>query len=88
MSIIQVLGWFSALCLSVSAVPQAFKSIKDKHSNGLAGGNILFWGLGEYTGLCYVFYLGDKPLMLMYLANAVSLGIIIFYWIKGKRRAK
>ena len=83
--IIATIGWVSAFCLAVSAIPQAKKSLKEKNSNGLAGWNLFFWGTGEWLGLIYVFFLNEPQLVLMYLINSICLVIIIYYWFKGKQ---
>ena len=37
----QTFGWIYSLAFAFSAVPQALKSIKEKNSDGIAGGTLL-----------------------------------------------
>lgn len=77
---ISILGYLATFCLVIAALPQAIKSIKDGHSNGIASGFIILLIAG--FGLMSLFLLLTKPiipLMLNYLGNTIMMSIIGYY---------
>lgn len=78
-------GWLAAACFGFCAVPQAWKSFKEKHSDGISWGLLLLWGIGEIFAIVYVFPRMDAPLLVNYIFNLVFIGIILYYKIKGAR---
>lgn len=79
---IETLGWIGCVLLALCGIPQAIKSIKDKHSRGISWSFILMWTLGEVLVLGYTIALGNWPLIVNYVANVLSCGVILFYKIK------
>lgn len=83
----EVIGWIGFVCFSLSPVPQAIKSFKEKHANGVASYTLIFWMTGETACLVYVW--GDKgfwshlPLVMNYIFNIVFIAVIVYYKIKG-----
>lgn len=75
----ELVGWVGGLMLAVCAIPQAFLSYKQGHSNGLAIGMLVAWLLGEVFTLVYVAPKLDWPLIVNYSANIVCLVIICWY---------
>ena len=82
LNLIQILGWLGSICLAVCAIPQAWMSYKEKHSEGISFAYLLLWAFGEVFALAYVYDKLDLPLLLNYATNILVLGIIIYYKIK------
>lgn len=75
-------GWLGAIFLSICGIPMAWRSFKDKHSNGVDGIFLFLWTLGEVLTLTYVLYTWDLPLILNYGLNLVFIGIVVYYKLK------
>ena len=74
-------GWVYSLAFALSALPQAKKSMKDGHSEGIATGTLWLWALGEFAGIIYGVSLMQLPIIFNCLLNTVFVGIIIWYKI-------
>jgi len=84
MSIFEILGWLGSICLAICGIPQAWQSIKDKHSHGISWGFVLLWAFGEIFALAYVYDKLDLPLLLNYATNILILGVILYFKINPK----
>jgi uncharacterized protein with PQ loop repeat len=84
MSIFEILGWLGSICLGICGIPQAWQSIKDKHSHGISWGFVLLWAFGEVFALAYVYDKLDLPLLLNYATNILILGVILYFKINPK----
>lgn len=84
MSIFEILGWLGSICLAICGIPQAWQSIKDKHSHGISWGFVLLWAFGEMFALAYVYDKLDLPLLLNYATNILILAVILYYKISPK----
>jgi uncharacterized protein with PQ loop repeat len=75
------IGTVGTICFSLSGLPQAIKSFKDGHSNGLANGTLWLWLIGEAAMLIYSvhFYTKDFVLITNYVVNFVLVSIIFKY---------
>ena len=84
------LGIVGAICFAFSGVPQAIKSAKEGHSNGMSGLTVWFWTLGEGCMLLYglYFYIHDLILILNYLSNFFFVSIIFKYKYWPRKRLK
>lgn len=79
-----LLGWASTFCLAVCGTPQAYKSWKEGHSEGMSWEMLLLWFAGE---IFLVFYAGmdfNVPVLANGLLNTAIAGIIIFYKINPR----
>lgn len=84
MSIFEILGWLGSICLAICGIPQAWQSMKDKHSHGISWGFVLLWAFGEIFALAYVYDKLDLPLLLNYATNILILAVILYYKISPK----
>jgi uncharacterized protein with PQ loop repeat len=84
MSLAEILGWLGSICLAVCAIPQAWMSFKDKHSEGISWAFLLLWAFGEVFALAYVYDKLDLPLLLNYATNILVLGVILYYKVNPK----
>ena len=76
---IELIGWISAIFLAICGIPQAYSSWKHGHSIGISKLFLWFWFGGEVTGLVYVIYQGNPPLIANYGLNTIFVGIILFF---------
>lgn len=86
MSLFEILGWLGSLCLAICAIPQAWMSFRDKHSEGISWSFLLLWAFGELFALVYVYDKLDLPLLLNYATNILVLGVILYYKIKPQTK--
>ena len=73
------IGWLGSILFALCGLPQAIKSYKEKHSNGLAWGFLLMWLWGEIFTFAYVLPKMDYPLLANYVVNFLFLIVIIWY---------
>lgn len=76
---LEIIGWIGSICFAISAAPQALKSIQDGHSEGIAGGMLALWFVGEVCSLVYVWPKKHVPLLANYILNFIFLCVIIWY---------
>ena len=81
-----LIGWIGSFMLAICAVPQAYKSYVDKHSDGISWYFLLLWLFGEVFLLVYVINKLDIPLIINYLCNIFIVVIILYYKIKGGKK--
>jgi len=79
--VIESIGWLGAFFFAICAVPQAWQSWKEKHSDGLSTMFIVFWLLGEIFMLVYVVFQPelDWPLIVNYVVNLLLTVVIAWY---------
>lgn len=81
-----VLGWTGSLVLSLSALPQAFKTFKTKETAALSSSFLWMWTIGEIFTFSYIISsdleTGNYQLPL-YLNYGLNL-IIVFYLLYAK----
>lgn len=76
----ELLGWIGALAFAFSAVPQAYKSYKEGHSDGISAGMLSLWLIGEILTIIYVVStVHSLPLIFNYTINLGCLYVIIWY---------
>lgn len=74
-----IFGYIGSICLALCAIPQAWLSYKQGHSEGVSVYFLLLWTFGEIFTLVYVIYNLDIPLILNYVANLLFLSVIWKY---------
>lgn len=72
-------GYLGSIFLALCAIPQAWLSYKQGHSQGISVGFLLLWTFGEIFTLAYVLPKFDIPLIINYSANLGFLAIIWRY---------
>ncbi len=72
-----LLGWLGSILFAICAMPQAFQSWKDGHSQGMSWGFLLMWLGGEVLTIAYVLPKQDWPLLFNYAANLACLLVIL-----------
>lgn len=81
----EFIGVIGAILLALCGVPQAIKSVKDKHSYGISWWFILMWFGGEIFVLIYVVLTScDWILISNYIMNILLIIIILYYKILPK----
>jgi uncharacterized protein with PQ loop repeat len=81
LTIWDLLGWLGSILLASCGIPQAWKSFKEKNSDGMAWGFLLLWGFGEIFCLGYVYDKLDLPLLTNYAINILIVGVMFYYKI-------
>jgi uncharacterized protein with PQ loop repeat len=79
---IEVAGFIATICFSISAIPQAWKSFKEKNAYGISWGTIILWVLGEVFMLAYTlgkYGISDMYLLTNYSINTVVCSVILYY---------
>lgn len=74
------LGWAGSILLALCAIPQAYKSFREKRTTGISPTFLWMWLSGEIMAAVYVYY--DKyslPLILNYITNIILIMIIIWF---------
>jgi uncharacterized protein with PQ loop repeat len=83
---ISIIGYIAMACLIGSAVPQAIKTIRDGHAEGLSVGYLVLMQAGFVLMLIYLF--GTHPVMpvvLNYVANIVVWLIPCYYRVYPRK---
>jgi len=84
MSTTSLIGFIAALLTTASFLPQAFKTIRSKNTQGLSLFMYVIFSTGVFLWLVYGIRIGDMPVI---IANAVTLVfalIILGYKIRYK----
>ena len=79
MGVFEIFGWVGAILFAVCAVPQAWMSYKQGHSDGISSYFIWSWFIGELCMIVYTVHLFSVPLLVNYTLNALLLLVIIRY---------
>jgi len=83
---INLLGYIAMACLMTASIPQAYKSIKDGHSRGIAGGYLILLLCG-FTSMSLYLLLTKPiiPVLLNYSANIIMMLTIGYYKLFPRR---
>jgi uncharacterized protein with PQ loop repeat len=86
MTLFEILAWIGNICFVLSGLPQAYRSIKEKHSNGISGWMLILWFLGNGLSLIYVLSLPtiSVSLILGYVCSLINIGVISYYKVIGR----
>lgn len=78
----QSLGWIGHMLFALSAIPQAYMSFRQGHSQGISKGLLGMWFGGEGIAIVYGIYEQvPLPLMVNYVINFTCLLVIIRYTV-------
>ncbi|MBV7508364.1 SemiSWEET transporter [Bacillus sp. sid0103] len=69
MDFISVIGYIAAILTTVSFLPQAIKTIKDKNTDGISLGMYSMFTSGVLLWLVYGFFVKDIPII---IANSIT----------------
>jgi len=78
----ELIGFFGTLFLTFCALPELFRTIKNKRCH-LGWGFILMWFFGEILCLIYVLSINNNILLLNYGFNLLVVSIMLFYKLKN-----
>lgn len=76
-----LIGWAGGIILALSSFPQAVKTVRDGHADGLSSLFIASWLIGEVLSLIYVLPTFNLPLIANYSINLLIILLIGFYKI-------
>lgn len=82
-----VIGWIGSIAFAICGLPQAWECFRNKTAKGISPFFVILWLIGE---VCYVISVLLKFgwvtwMMFNYLANIISVAVIVFYLIKDRR---
>lgn len=81
---VEIIGWVGATLFAVSGFPQAYRSWRQQHSDGISWGFLGMWTGGEVLTLIYVLLTTAQwPLIFNYVFNLLCLIVIIWYRVFG-----
>lgn len=84
---IEFIGHFGALLLSLSSAPQLYTTFKTKDITGLSLNMLLLWGFGCLFMGIYVLYTSTQlPLLINYALNTALVFSNILLYIKYRPR--
>ena len=81
-----IIGWAGSILLALCAIPQAYKSFKERQTSDISASFLWMWFLGEWLAVIYVFF--EKyslPLILNYSCNIVLIAIIMWFYYFPKK---
>jgi len=81
----EVIGWISSFCFAICGIPLAYKSYKEKHSDGQPWLFLFLWFTGEIAAFIYTLDKEVLPLQVNYVLNFMCLLIIMYYKIGYKK---
>jgi uncharacterized protein with PQ loop repeat len=77
---INIIGYMAMTCLIIAAIPQVIKSIKEGHSNGIAGGYIILLISGFSLMATYLLFTKPIiPVLINYMFNIMMMLTIGYY---------
>lgn len=79
-----IFGWVAAALTTLSFVPQAVKTVRDKDTSGISLGMYSMFTLGIFMWLIYGLMIKDVPIMLANAVTFVFASIILTMKIKYK----
>lgn len=82
---IETIGWIASFMFAFCGAPQAYKSYKEKHSNGISWLFIIMWIIGEVLMQVYVLAKHglDLPLLVNYWINTLFAAVILYYKLRS-----
>jgi uncharacterized protein with PQ loop repeat len=83
---VEAIGWIAGFLFAFCGAPQAYKSYKEGHSDGISWIFIGMWLVGEILMQIYVILKHgfDMPLLVNYWVNTIFSAIILYYKIKPR----
>jgi uncharacterized protein with PQ loop repeat len=78
---LEIIGWMGSIMFALCAIPQAWQSYTDGHSNGVNWLFLILWLSGEIFTLIYVVPKKHWPLIFNYIANVLFILIIVYFKI-------
>jgi uncharacterized protein with PQ loop repeat len=83
----EMIGYIGSLFLTVNAVPELIRTIKDKRCH-IGWPMLLLWFVGEVFMTIYAVLLGNIPLMMNYIFNFIVVIVMLGYKVRYLYRKK
>lgn len=77
-------GWVAAVLTTLSFLPQAIKTVKEKNTSGISLGMYSMFTTGVFLWLLYGLYIKDIPLILANFVTLIFACIILTMKLKYK----
>lgn len=78
------IGWIAAALTTLSFLPQAVKTVKDKNTSGISLSMYSMFTAGVFLWLVYGVIIGDFPLALANFITFIFAAIILYMKLKYK----
>lgn len=78
------IGWAAAALTTLSFLPQAVKTVKDKDTSGISLGMYSMFTAGVFLWLVYGMIIGDFPIVLANFITFIFAAIILIMKLKYK----
>lgn len=84
----EAIGWIANALFAYSPFPQARRSWKEKHSDGIEAQMLWVWFLGEALSVIYIGMQSKilLPLMFNFSSNVILIGVILYFKYFGSKR--
>ncbi|TLG77273.1 SemiSWEET transporter [Culicoidibacter larvae] len=80
----QFLGYIAAVCTTISFLPQAIKTVKEKDTSSISLGMYSFFTFGVFCWAIYGIYIGDISIILANVITFIFAAIILAMKLKYK----
>jgi uncharacterized protein with PQ loop repeat len=76
---LEITAWIGNLLLAVCAVPQAWASFRQGHSDGISSGMLWLWGIGTMLALPLQVDKGIAQAVMNYNVNLFLISVIVYF---------
>ena len=83
----ETIGYIGSIFLTINAVPELFRTIKDRRCH-IGWPMLLLWFLGEVFTTIYAISMDNKPLMINYIFNFFVVVVMLGYKVRWFYRKK
>ncbi len=83
----ELIGYIGSIFLTINAVPELIRTIKDKRCH-IGWAMLVLWFLGEVFMTTYAVMLWNIPLMMNYIFNFIVVVVMLAYKIRVWYRKK
>ena len=79
--VLQICGWIGSFCYAVSAIPQAYTSIRQGHSDGVNPWFMLLMVMGGLGSFLFVSpnIMDNLPLVINFVCSGSASAVVLFY---------
>jgi len=85
---IEILGYFAAICTTISFLPQVIKTIKTRDTSGISLPMYIIFVSGVIAWMAYGYLISNITVMAANVVTLVLAGIVLAYKIIAVRSGK
>lgn len=83
----ETIGYIGSIFLTINAVPELFRTIKDRRCH-IGWPMLMLWFFGEVFTTIYAISMANKPLMINYIFNFFVVVVMLGYKVRWFYRKK